>query len=357
MQIEDLVKAYYEKSDEELMRLGASMGHLTAEAQLALRAELSRRHLNVEEEQRADDHAITGRPRIRERQDVVKFVAEVLSVYHARFWLFFNITVPAVIISTAALIMRRRLEWEIARQLPRGMRLSGDLTALIEATALSFSVYLISWMVFSLAFATICVALEEAEAGYKPSAWSSLANVCEKRGAFLGQSVLLLFLMLAAVAASSLAGLAVVWALRQWVFPRSGFALTLIFYVAPFLGLLVLSRLALAIPAIVLDDFSVWQAMLRSIALTRGRWLTLAALLAKSLVGGYVAGMLPFWLVSQAHLTTPMPSWFPWFLTSASVIGVTVAEPPMFIGFALMYLKASGSEPRPEGTLAGPAAV
>jgi hypothetical protein len=60
--------------------------------------------------------------------------------------------------------------------------------------------------------------------------------------------------------------------------------------------LLVFSRFGLAVPALVLDDRSVSQAMFRSDELTEGKWLILAILLVKSLIGGYVAGMIPFWL-------------------------------------------------------------
>jgi hypothetical protein len=45
-----------------------------------------------------------------------------------------------------------------------------------------------------------------------------------------------------------------------------------------------------------LDNYRVSQALFRSDELTQGKWLTLAILLAKSLIGGYIAGMFPFWL-------------------------------------------------------------
>jgi len=106
-------------------------------------------------------------------------------------------------------------------------------------------------------------------------------------------------------------------------------------------ALIIASRFCLAVPAVILDDCRVWQAMLRSDELTRGKWLILTSLLAKSLIGGYVAGMSPFWLASFVRVTVPLPSWFPWILTGASIIGVSIVEPTMFIGFALLYLKMS----------------
>lgn len=85
--------------------------------------------------------------------------------------------------------------------------------------------------------------------------------------------------------------------------------------------------------------------MFRSDELTEGESFTLAALLAKSLIGGYVAGMAPFWLASLIPAHAQLPSWFPWALTTVSIAGVTMVEPTLFIGFALLYLKNSAILP------------
>lgn len=116
-------------------------------------------------------------------------------------------------------------------------------------------------------------------------------------------------------------------------------------------ALLVFSRLALAVPAVVLDDCRVGQAMFRSEELTEGKWLALAALLAKSIIGGYVAAMAPFWVSSFIPVTVPLPPWFPWILTIASPMGVAVVEPAMFVGFALLYLKTSALNSAPDKVL------
>jgi hypothetical protein len=108
------------------------------------------------------------------------------------------------------------------------------------------------------------------------------------------------------------------------------------------LAVLVFSRFALAMPALILDNCGVGQSILRSDELTERKWLTLATLLVKSLVGGYVAGMCPFWLASWILANVSLPPWFPWFLDAASIAAVIVVEPTMFIGFALLYLEMSG---------------
>jgi hypothetical protein len=361
MQIQDFVKAYEAKSDEELIQLAAAREQLTPDAGLALQSELSKRQISVaehsgasqNEEKRHDSGRASVSERLRqgERQGVGDFVAEVLRTYHSHFWLFFKITAPAVIVSTIAIITARNEVREIARHLPRGLELA-HRTEMFEMRLVNFSSWLVSWMAFSFAFGAICIALDETEAGFTPSAWHSLRNVRERLGPFLRISLLLFVLLLVAEAASVLLlGSGLFWILHQLQVRPSRLAILVVSNALVGSALLVLSRFALAIPAVILDDCRVGQAMFRSEEVTEGKWLILAALLAKSIIGGYVAAMCPFWLTSLIRVTAPLPSWFPWILTVASIIGVTVVEPTMFVGFALLYLKMSALNSAPSKVL------
>lgn len=348
---DDLLKVYYGKSDDELIHLAAAPDQLTSEARLALQSELSRRHINIREDcevSQNDAHrhnfghiAAAARSTEENQQGVGEFVAEVLSTYHTHFWLFFKITAPAVIISTIAIITGRNEGREIARRLPRGFELLAHRTEVIEIWLASLSAYLISWMAFSFSFGAICIAVEETAAGYAASAWHSLLNVRERLGPFLRVCLLLFTLVLVAEGASLLLGAGTLWALHQWQLLPSRSLIMVVSFATVGLTLLVLSRFALAVPAVILDDCRVGRAMFRSDELTQGKWLILATLLAKSLIGSYVAAMCPFWLASSIRVNAPVPSWFPWLLTAASIIGVTAIEPTMFVGFALLYLKMS----------------
>lgn len=361
MQIQDLVKAYEAKSDEELTLLAAAREQLTPDAQLALQSELSRRQISIAEHSEASQSEekwpgsgrVSGSKRLQrgERQGVGDFVAEAFRTYHSHFWLFFKITAPAVIISTIAIITSRNEGREIARHLPRGVELVAHRTEMFEAWLTNASGWLVSWMAFSVAFGAICIALDETEAGFTPSAWHSLRSVRERLGPFLRISLLLLVLLLVAEVASVLLGTGVFWILHQFQIRPSRLAILVGTFALTGSALLALSRFALAIPAVILDDCRVGQAMFRSEELTEGMWLTLATLLAKSIIGGYVAAMCPFWLVSLIHFTAPLPSWFPWILTIASIIGVTVVEPTMFVGFVLLYLKMTAQNSAPSKVL------
>jgi hypothetical protein len=371
MHIQDFVKVYEPKSDEELIQLAANLEHLTSAARLALQGELARRRISIPEHSEASQYVGGGRDAghgiVREVlpegewSGVGGFVAEVLRTYHSHFWLFFKMTAPAVLISTVAIITGRNEVRQITRALLRGQALTFDSalelvnhrTEMFEIYLVVFLQFLVSWMAFSILYGAICIAVEEQVGGFAPSAWRSFLSIRERLGPFLRLCLLLFVLVLVAEEASSWLVTGVFWALHKWQMRPTALVNTVVAYGVVGLLLLVISRFALAVPAVILDDCRVGQAMFRSDELTQGKWLTLAALLAKSLIGGYVAAMCPFWLASFVHITGLVPSWLPWSLTAASIIGVAVVEPPMFIGFALLYLKMSAQDTASSKVLTG----
>jgi hypothetical protein len=361
MPIEDLVKVYQAKGDEELVQLAVAPERLTSEARVALQGELSRRRIRVAEDPGAFQNtggeydsgktATGGLPEV-DWQGVGDFVTGVLRTYHSHFWLYFQITSPAVIVSTIAIMIARNEVREISRHLPRGVELLAHQTEIVEMGLINYSAWFVSWIAFSFVFGAICIALEESVSGFTPSAWSSFVHIRKRLSPFLRVSLLLLVLVVVAEGVSIALGTGVFWMFHRLQVHRSGFLVWAASYVLAGLALLIASRFFLAVPAVILGDFSVGRAMLRSDELTQGKWLALAALLAKSLIGGYVAGMCPFWLASFVRASVPLPSWFPWILTVASIIGVAVVEPTMFIGFALLYLQTSAPNSAPSRLLA-----
>lgn len=282
---------------------------------------------------------------------VGEFVAEVLRTYHGHFWLFFKLIAPAVVVGYVAVIMGRNEGREIARHLPRGVALLSHQAELIEIWLANSTGYLVSWMAFSFSFGAICFAIGQIRAGVTPSVADAFGAICHRLGSFLRLSLLLFFLILVAEGAGGLLSGGIFWILRQGQVHPGRFAIWVVTFGVACLVLLLMSRFGLSIPAFILDDYGVGQAMFRSDELTEGKWLTLAVLLAKSLIGGYVAGMSPFWLASFIPANARLPSWFPWILTTASIAGVTVVEPTMFIGFALLYSRMSAVSSTSSGAL------
>lgn len=204
-------------------------------------------------------------------------------------------------------------------------------------------------MIFSSLFAILCFATREIDRGRSPDFSNSLRGLRLRIGRFVGVSLLLLCITLVALFLAGLVLGAIIWMANRLHFHGlPSLALGLLFGV---LALLPVSRFGLAIPAVILDDCRVSQSMIRSDESTEGKWLILAALLTKSLIGGYVVGMSPFWLGSYVPL--PFTGWFGWLLIALSIAAVSTVEPIMFIGFTLLYLKtASSSSPAPVGKAA-----
>src|SRR5581483_1991596 len=353
MQIQDLANSYQTKTDEELLRLATNSEQLTLEAKSVLRSELARRRIDgteyseaqSEKEQLGDNAMSRGLSLSEYPRAIGEFVEDVLRVYRGQFWFFMALVAPAVVVGYIAVAMGRNEAWEIARHLPRGgQALLSHKTEFAEIWLSNSLGYLVSWMALSFSFGAICFAVDQIGEGVTPSVPDSLMAVCHRLGAFLRLSLLLFFLVLVAEGAGGLLSGSILAILPYGrVHPGHIAIWVLTFGVASFL-LLLISRFGLAMPALILDDYRVGKAMFRSDELTEGEWLTLAVLLAKSLIGGYLAGMCPFWLASFIPATSRLPAWFPWILTIASITGVAVVEPTMFIGFALLYVRKAAPE-------------
>lgn len=347
MQIHDLASAYRSKTDEELLQLAMDSGQLTVEAHAALTGELAARRIDFNEylRTRGDSLPIGQRtcsaPFFRDSHTVGDFVTEVVRLYHRQFWLFFKLTVPAVLLGYIAVVTVRNEVRGILRHLPQGIEALGHHAQILEIWLANLAAGLISWIAFCFSFGAICSALRQIEAGTFPSVPDSFTAIRARMGAFLRLALLLFSLFLVAEAASVLLSSSVFWVLHRWRLPLSNVTIQFVVLACMGSALLVLSRFGLAIPALILGDCRVGQAIFRSDTLTEGKWLTLAALVSKSLIGGYVAGMCPFWLAAYIPHDILLPTWFPWILVVASILGVTVMEPTMFIGFALLYSRTS----------------
>jgi hypothetical protein len=349
MQIQDLARAYETKTDEELMQLAMESEQLTLEAHSALTTELARRriggaeHLKVQE--RGDQGGIErqgslGQLPRPESRAVGEFIADVFRIYHGQLWLFVKLTGPAVVVGYLALTLGRNEGREIARHLPRGVATLGHQTELFEIRLANTAGYFVSWMASCFSFGAISSAVGQLTAGGLPSASECLAKVRERSGPFVRLSLLLFVLLLVGMAAAGSLGTDVLWFLHPSHYFYGSLTIWNVLCVSFGLMLLVFSRFGLAVPALVLDDRSVSQAMFRSDELTEGKWLILAILLLKSLIGGYVAGMIPFWLTGWAWPYIQLPWGVP---AVGSIAAVTLVEPFMFVGFALLYVRMSAS--------------
>ena len=232
-------------------------------------------------------------------------------MYDGQLWLFVKLTGPAVIVGYLALMLGRNEGREIARHLPRGVAIPGHQTELFEIWLANTAGYFVSWMASCYSFGAISSAVRQITAGDIPSASDCFVEVRERVGPFVRLSLLLFVLLLVGVAAAGLLGIGVFWVLHQVHYRYGTYTIWTVTFVSFGLMLLIFSRFGLAVPALVLDDRDVSEAMFRSDELTERKWPALAILLTKSLIGGYVAGMLPFWLARWAWAYIQLPWWVP----------------------------------------------
>lgn len=345
MHLADLVAVYRAKTDEELVQLAKERDALTEEARHALTAEMAVRRIKAEmydESEQCRNRQASGPLDAAQSGQHFRtscFIKEVLHLYNRSPWLFMKLVFPAVVIGTIAFIATRYEIREIERHIPHTFAFLLPPTKLFELIALTWSRNLVTWLAFCGSFAAVSVATEEIAAGFEADVEGSFKLVVQKISPLLWSSLLLFALMLAIEGGILLVLLPT--GISEYLGRDHPVLGWIVSYVASGLGLLLLSRFSLAIPAVILDDCRVGQAMFRSDELTKGKWGVLALLLFKSIVGGYIAGMLPFWLARLLPSSIPLPPGFSWILTAASVSAVCVVEPIMFIGFALLYVKTT----------------
>jgi hypothetical protein len=353
MQRNDLSTAYQIKTDEELLQLAEDSEQLTPEAHFALKKELAKRRIEGPVHSVVEERNNQNKTKLRETSETVlssnsvstiEFIAEVFRLYHGHFWLFVRFIAPAVVTGYVLLILDRNEGLEIARHAFRGLGSVGYTTTIVELWVLRLTEKAITWMAFCISFAAICSAVSQIATGVSPSAANCLSAIRWRGNSFVRLCLLLFFLVIAAVAVAGAAFTWVWWFLRQHQVHLSWLTIQVSSLAPAMLLLLVVSRFGLAIPAVILDNCKVGQAMFRSDELTQGKWGILAILLAKSMIGAYIAGMVPYWLAPWVWNFVQVPSWL---LTMASIAGVVVVEPYMFIGFALLYTKLSPESTTP----------
>ena|SRR5579864_2154567 len=343
MHVVDFASIYRGKTDEELLGLAEQSKNLMEEARHALAAELAVRRLSAEscEAFARNDEAhlepTIAKPAATELP-TRQFIEEVFRFYSRNRWLFMKLAFPAVFVGTAAIIATRYELRDIQRQLFRNVL--QPRVAIYEASAWEWGRNLVSWLALSMSFAAISVATEQIVAGFTATIRESFEAVLNRFITLLWVSLLLLVLLFGVEG-----GIVLVSQIGFDAFQPFIHAHPLTIWVVTYMGggiaCLVVSRFSLAIPAVVLDDCRVGQGMFRSDELTRGKWSILVILLLKSVMGGYVAAMLPFWLARLIFSSVQLPPGFGWVLTAASVAAVTTVEPLMFIGFALLYVKTT----------------
>jgi hypothetical protein len=346
MDLQRFAITYLAKTDEELLALATQPAQLTPEARLALASEMAKRRIvdgglgHIKEVSANRELSVDSRRSETPHISAGKFLEEVLILYHRRRWFFMKIVFPAVVISYLSVMLGRHLARPFMNELYTHIGTGQFNSLLVEVWIIVNASYVVSWLAYCVSFGVICAAVDQYYAGFEMSITDSFSEVRKRLGVCLQISLLLLFLLAGVVAAGNFASTWIFRLLQHYSVRLTYLATTAVFYIPTTIGLLGLTRFGLAIPAVVVDDLRSGQAIFRSDALTQGKWAILASLLAKAIVGGYVAGALPFWL-ARWTLGSHVAPWLYWLLVVLSLAAVALVEPVMFIGFGLLYAKTT----------------
>ena len=351
MPIQAIAETYRGKTDDELLLLADHPEQLTAEALAALTTELSSRRLSVSNAHNTPDNSPerytnqAGRlDKPSTQLDVGPFIADVLRFYHANAWTFFKLSAPATLVTYLTITAAQNEARSIIRNVfPHTAAALSRPTLFLELGLVNLVKFLVVWLTTCLLFAATCSAVDHINSGLAPRFSDCFTETAHQLGRFIQLSALLLLLLVSFMAIALSLGLGLLSFAKLLHIHFQGFLLSWIGYGLAAAVMTVPARLNLAIPAVLLDDYPVGRSISLSHELTKGKLLILTALILKSLIGGYVGGMLPFWIRIWLWNLVPIPNWV---AVVASLALVAAVEPPMFIGFALLYLRL-GEKPTP----------
>ena len=226
---------------------------------------------------------------------------------------------------------------EVLRHVPRGPAISHYMAEVLEADAFRVGGFLLEWILYCFAFSGIAVAVRKLIEGECPVAEECFTPVREKVGPLIGLSLVLALLMVIAFA--------VLEAVATFLYLGFIDSLRAFWMVWPlcvvFLTSLAVARFGSALPALILDNCVVCQSLIRSFKLTKGNWTILALLVLESVGGSYVIYQLVATLVKMPVVHRFAPEEIRWATVALSLIMGILLQPPMLIGFSLLYIRRS----------------
>ena len=283
--------------------------------------------------------------------DEVASLKEVARIHHQNFAFFQKLIWPAVLFGAVILQLSMWQSTEIWRTIPKGY---GHSLEIFESSAVRFFGFFADFLFYCFAFAGTSAAVQEVLRGNSPDVEESLNVARSNFKQILVMTTVFFFLVLVAFGLALFIGFTV----QDLVHARGARSATLnAAYVAMYgtalLSFSVLSRYALAIPALVLENLPFSKSFKRSDRLTEGHMLYLVALIRESVVGGYLTLVAPFWMWNHVFASRVVLTWtIYWILRLIGLAASAAVQPVMFIGFAYLYITESTpkkTEPTPTG--------
>jgi hypothetical protein len=264
------------------------------------------------------------------RWSTIEFLHEVLAMYRKRPGVFLQLLVPALVLAFGAVYAGQDLAFRMRAGIPEG---SLDIFPYAAMGFVRLGSAFLAWLLYSFAFAGVALAVERLHAGEEVSAEECLGRAREHPGRLMAVASSL-FAIFAAAQVLLIWGL--VWLLGT--LPQHWVLMTQFVAVAQVALMVVMSRFALAIPAVVLDGCRFGECYFRSDEYTERRWSALIGLLVESVVGGSLAWLAPYYIAEWLGVSIS-ERWQEWVLFGIGMTGAALVQPPMFIGFSWLYIR------------------
>ena len=347
MQLQDLSALYETKTDDELFQLLADLKQLTPDAQTSLKAELSKRHIQPAPRHAIEEEKPQPEPLLASEQNF-QHLASLPGTLTAR-----------NLISEAARIQRRHWRALAAFAMPAffGLgicvyfqfaidlgfpliienRIHPPLLYLVFAL-LTLTTYFIAWVGIHLSYAMICSGVTRITGAGRAAFRQCFTQVYRRKGTFLLLCALLYLITLMLETAATLLSRLFSWTCRQLDMPSSARIEALVWFALPVLAGLILTRFALAVPAVIRGGRRTAAALFLSDELTEGKWLLLAAVYFKA---AFAAGVVVFLAAWLATIIRTRVEWLFWIGSALKIFLCVPVFMMSFVEFALLYIRTA----------------
>jgi len=200
----------------------------------------------------------------------------------------------------------------------------------------------LGWLLSCSALAAISVFVRQRAAGQRPSARECYLTLARRPGAFTRVVTLLFITFGGSLAITFLVG----GPLLFYVAPDISYG----FFIGGCCAIMVLwilwfSPFVFAIPITAAEPMGALVAWRRSKTLSEPYQTRMFVLLVESEMAGYIAAVLPRWLVYWVAPSS-LTYWQHTALVAVSVVGVAVAQLPMMAGISAAFLHATRETPK-----------
>ena len=289
-------------------------------------------------------------PAFDQRPSAWSLLHQVYHMYRDHHRKFAAITIPAALFAAFVLSLSRSEAVYLAHEALVHQELLYSRLHLVETQAAEILGYFLSWFFGCFAFAATA---DGVRALLEPGPDEiDVADAYSKARQRIGAIFVFAVLTFSIAAVGSIASFRIAAHLAFGTVNRN-FSVPVLWILGTGCCLVVyafLTRYALAIPKLMDSQVGIWAAMKSTVTLTDGYDGYLFLLTVESIVGTAIGAYVgaEFAILALQRTSLAQADWTPWVIVFTAALGSAFVQPPMFIGFSLLYLEQTRErDPRP----------